>query len=164
MVLAAGLGCCALAGCDVSGDPPANVQTAAREYLVKTAQQGASPSDNPRIEPVRPAVVATSPLITSNEQRSVAETASNALARIGAAAVPQVLPMLQNPDPQLQIRGAEILARIGPDAQLAVPDLTTLLAANDPAVRKAAAHALGQIGPAAAPAVDELIRTVAERP
>jgi hypothetical protein len=91
------------------------------------------------------------------------ESAAAALGRIGAAAVPQLLTALADQDPIIRQRAADVLARIGPEAQEATPRLIELLRdeQEDDRVRKTAAWALGQIGPAAAgavPALMELLR------
>jgi len=90
------------------------------------------------------------------------ETAARALGRIGAAAVPELRRALADGDPAVRIQAAEVLARIGPEAESAVPDLIVALEDENEGVRKAAARALGQIGPAAAPAVPALMRSMRE--
>jgi len=90
------------------------------------------------------------------------ETAARALGRIGAPAVPELRRALADVDPGVRIQAAEVLARIGPEAESAVPDLIVALEDESEQVRKAAARALGQIGPAAAPAVPALIRSMRE--
>jgi HEAT repeat protein len=92
-----------------------------------------------------------------------AEAALDALARIGGAAVPEAVAMLDDPDPVVRRRGAEILARVGPDAEGTVEPLIRVMQQDaDPAVRKAATLALGQLGPKAAAAVPALTRVVRE--
>jgi hypothetical protein len=89
------------------------------------------------------------------------QTAFDALSRIGEPAVPKLVKLLDDPDPQLRAEAVLALARIGPEASGAVTRLTTLIE-QDPeeVVRKNAVRALGQIGPAAASAVDVLIEQV----
>jgi hypothetical protein len=147
-------------GCNVSSEPPAKVVEEAREAI--TERRTRPPfSDTPRIEPVRPLVTATSPRIRPREEFGLSETAADALARIGPASVPQVIPLLFHSDPAQRRQAAGILAQMGSAAEQAVPSLTALLNDPDPAVRKAAAHALGQIGPAAASAVPALVQAAA---
>ncbi len=159
----AGLVVIAVTGCGaITSDPPAKIEEAARQALEKAARTGYQSGTTPRIEPVVPGIMATSPRIRPHDEFSLDETAADALARIGPAAVPQVMLMLQDSDPVLRTRAAKILARIGPEAQPSVPMLVAMLNDGDEEVRKSAAHALGQIGPAAAEAVSALVRAAAE--
>lgn len=106
------------------------------------------------------------PIVRPLSEWSLQETAADALGRMGDAAVPLMIENLQYRDPeperQAEVRrqAAEVLARIGPDAEPAVPALIEALQDPSPSVRKAAAHALGQIGPAAEAAVPALLRTM----
>ena len=97
------------------------------------------------------------PSIKAYPDWSLRETAADALGRIGAPAVPELIESLRNRDPRERQRAARVLARIGPDAVDAVPMLTAALRDPDPFVQKTAARALGQIGPDAAVAVPELV-------
>lgn len=90
------------------------------------------------------------------------ETVVDSLARIGAPAVPALERMLRHPEAERRIQAANILARIGPQAEDAVSGLVDALADQDQRVRKAAARALGQIGPGAADAVGPLLRALEE--
>ena len=85
------------------------------------------------------------------------QTAADALGRIGAPAIPELIRALQDVDPERRRRAVRVLARIGPDAADAVPSLIEALQDPDPFVPKAAARALGQIGPDAAAAVPALM-------
>lgn len=150
-----------LGGCGGSiSDPPVAIQEEARAAIEQAEKNTQRNGSTPRIEPAL-GVMATSPRIRTREEYSEYETASDALARIGQPAVPEVTTMLHDSDPQVRIRAAEILARIGPPASAAVPELVAMLNDQDREVRKQAARALGQIGPAAAPAVPELLRAAA---
>jgi hypothetical protein len=158
--------CMSASGCTVTiNDPPAEIERQAKEqisqqtYAISVAAPG-----NTRIERPRPLVVATSPQIPQREDQPMKETAADALARIGTAAVPQVTVMLSDPNPELRKRAAHILAQIGPDAKIAVPELINRLRDEDEDVRKAAAHALGQMGPAAGDAVPALLRAAQDEP
>lgn len=84
------------------------------------------------------------------------ETAADALARIGPAAVPALMQALDSKEPYVRERAAQAFARMGPEASAAVPALTRALRDGDPDVRRAAARALGQIGPAAETAIPAL--------
>ena len=88
------------------------------------------------------------------------EMAADALARIGADAVPELVSALNDSNPQVRLQAARALARIGPDAAPAVQALTEHLTDVNPLVRQNAARALGQIGPRAKSAVPDLIRAL----
>jgi HEAT repeat protein len=91
---------------------------------------------------------------------NVADTAADALARIGDAAVPALIEGLADPNPKVRAQSARALARMGPKGHAAVPALILALEDEDPAVRVNAARALGQIGPEAQEAVPALIRAL----
>ncbi len=101
-------------------------------------------------------------VIRDKREWDLPETAARSLGRIGAAAVPELTKQLNDRDPEVRERAADVLARIGPAAKQAVPDLVAALEDSDEAVRKSAALALGQIGPAAADAVPALMRVMKE--
>lgn len=178
----AGLVSIAIAGCGTgkeSSEPTAPKVT--RPYDVRGEQQSAAPGGKTpsaiqlatATEPVTPGGGAarnanaaapqptTSP-IEPYEQWDMPETAAKALGRIGQAAVPQLSQALDDPNPLVRRRAAEILARIGPDAKDAVPALIRALGDRDEEVRKAATRALGEIGPGAADAVPVLIEVLRE--
>jgi hypothetical protein len=90
------------------------------------------------------------------------ELAAQALGRIGKPAVPMLMNALQHRDPHVRLQAAQVLAKIGPEAQAAVPLLVAALDDHDPHVRRAAARALGQIGPAAQEAVPALMRSLVQ--
>lgn len=108
------------------------------------------------VETMRPQI----PVLRPYNQWTEQEVAADAIARIGAPAVPDLLRSLRSPDPQVRLKTIEVLARIGSDAQDAVPDLVQLLDDEDPRVRRAAARTLGRIGPAASEAVPALMRSL----
>ena len=103
------------------------------------------------------------PPILPIEQWDLEKTAIDSLGRIGAAAVPALVQSLQHPDAEKRAQAANVLGRIGPDAQAAVPDLVRALYDPDLEVRKAATRALGQIGPAAEEAVAPLLEIIEQR-
>ncbi|HUY92776.1 MAG TPA: HEAT repeat domain-containing protein [Pirellulales bacterium] len=90
----------------------------------------------------------------------VADTAADALARIGDAAAPTLIEGLADPNPIVRAQVARALARMGPKAQSAVPALIVALEDEDVAVRLNAARALGQIGVEAQEAVPALMRAL----
>ena len=101
-------------------------------------------------------------VIRDKREWDLPEAAARSLGKIGAAAVPELTKDLNDRDPEVRERAANVLARIGPAAKQAVPDLIASLEDEDEAVRKSAAIALGQIGPAAADAVPALMRAMKE--
>ena len=94
------------------------------------------------------------------EQWTEQDAATDALGRIGPAAVPALVEALRGGDSAVREKALEVLGRMGSDAEPAVPDLIWLLDDPDPAVRKAAARTLGRIGPAAQAAVPALMRSL----
>jgi len=104
--------------------------------------------------------VEEAPPIKPFEQWTEQEAAGDALGRIGAAAVPDLVQALQSQDSAVRLKAIEVLGRMGSDADAdgAVPHLVKLLDDPDPAVRKASARTLGLIGPAAKDAVPALMR------
>jgi antitoxin component of RelBE/YafQ-DinJ toxin-antitoxin module len=151
-----------VSGCSRAGsDLPPEIEAKARESIPRRTYAISTSVPGGRHEAMRVPVLAASPQLAIRTDRDLPEAAADALARIGASAVPEVTRMLNAPEPEQRIRAAGILARIGPDAQPAVPVLITRLHDPDEGVRKAAAHALGQMGPAAADAVPALLEAVA---
>ena len=104
------------------------------------------------------------PPIKPFEQWTDQEAAADALGRIGATAVPDLVTALQSQDAAVRLKAIEVLGRMGSDARDAVPQLINLLDDPDPAVRKAAARTLGLIGPAANAAVPALMRKLLQPP
>lgn len=94
------------------------------------------------------------------------QAAADALERIGAPAVPQLINVLQAEQlDDVKQAAAQILGKIGPKAEPAVPALAALLGQGIPIsqnwsggeLRDSAALALGEIGPGARNAVPALI-------
>ncbi|MBM4002087.1 MAG: HEAT repeat domain-containing protein [Planctomycetes bacterium] len=98
--------------------------------------------------------------IPMRDEWTMQQTVADALRRIGAAAVPDLVRSLNDRDPEMRFRAAEILGRMGSEAKEAVPDLVAHIDDPELRVRKAAIRALGQIGPASSPAVPALIRVL----
>jgi HEAT repeat protein len=104
---------------------------------------------------IRPLIPIAEPYI---QVWTVKETASDALGRMGEAAVPALVEALHNADPEVREQAGRALALIGPKATAAVPELILLLDDDSEPVRRQAARALGQIGPAAQAAIPALIK------
>jgi HEAT repeat protein len=170
----------ALAGCGIGptrptktvqvpdGGPPVLTSTerAAKELEAKrsgrefVAQQPDQPGFVSQASYIRP-IDAPTPL-KPFEMWTEQDAASDALGRIGSAAVPSLIETLNSPDPAVRQKAIEVLGRMGSAAEPAVPDLIRLLDDTDPEVRKAAARTLGRIGPNAEAAVPALMRTLFE--
>src|SRR5947209_1154920 len=95
--------------------------------------------------------------------RLVGDAASRALSQIGAAAVPAVLQLLQDPDPSWRRRGLWILGGMGGEAEAAVPVLIGGLQDADPEWRWEIASHLFSIGPRAKPAIPAVTRALKDR-
>jgi hypothetical protein len=157
-----------LAGCNSSQPvPKKEIQiSGAGPPVLTSAERTAKEMAGPKRQPttIAPAsfeqpVVEPEPL-KPFEQWTEPETAAVALGRIGAAAVPDLVQALQNPDADVRLKAVAVLGRMGSDAAAAVPQLIPLLNDPDVDVRKAAARTLGQIGPPAKDAVPALVRTL----
>ena len=149
------------------GGPPVltTAERAAKELEQRTARelvshQAEEPSLVSQAAYMRP--IDAPPPLKPFEQWTEQDAATDALGRIGPAAVPALVETLKSPDPAARLKGIEVLGRMGPGAAPAVPDLIRLLDDPDPEVRKAAARTLGRIGPAADAAVPALMRTLFE--
>jgi HEAT repeat protein len=90
-----------------------------------------------------PAILGQAPLRTGSDEESAA---LEALAGIGAAAVPHLLPLLKEKDRKARHFAIRALGRIGPAASAAGEELRSVMAA-DRNLRPAAAAALAAMGP-----------------
>ena len=179
LLLACSLLACSLLGCD--GQPSQGRQADFESNSVDAslvAYQGEEPSLESIPETDLQAAVALEPSESASPASPVAtrpsfvvqpysewglqETVVDSLGRIGSPAVPALERMLRHPDAERRVQAADILARIGPQAEDAVPGLVDALADQDQRVRKAAARALGQIGTGAADAVGPLLHVLEE--
>jgi HEAT repeat protein len=89
-----------------------------------------------------------------------------ALSRFRSAALPalpELIRLLDDPDPVIRWNAARTLGKIGPKAKDAVPHLVKALGQADVAVREHAAEALGDIGPEAQAAIPDLIRVLDDK-
>jgi HEAT repeat protein len=138
-----------------AAEAPAPFSSAEPQYI-STSGVSLQPVRTIRDAHVVPAQHSLRPLEEWTEQQAAAD----ALGRIGPPAVPQLVAALESSDSTSRLRAAEVLARMGSDAQDAVPALTRLLDDPDEQIRKAAARTLGRIGPAAEEAVPALMRAL----
>lgn len=155
-------------GCGTAGT---NSKESRAEVLPTSAQIESARTRLSARETLTPAIV-TQPssavtALTSLLEPSLADTAADALARIGPEAVSPLVETLRDDDPNVRARAARALAHLGPMAAPAVQSLRQALKDEDARVRRHAARALGQIGPAARAAIPDLIdalHEVAEEP
>lgn len=113
--------------------------------------------------PVRKSVASSDFTPRTSQVPNEEEILATAITRIGQAATPDLIRSLDDDDARTRRIAAELLGRIGPDAQEAVPALIASLEDESPIVRKAAAKALGEIGPAAKEAAPVLVRALLRR-
>lgn len=136
-----------------------------KEDATSPSMEGASSSDGGSDSPAHSSGSSVESLeLRPYAQWSLQETAADSLARIGAAAVPELMMALRHPSSQQRLAAASVLGRIGPDAAAAVPALVDRLNDIDPGVRRASARALGQIGPQASEAVPDLMKILNASP
>ena len=88
--------------------------------------------------------------------------ANLALIRVGEAAVPAVLGLLNGEDRRLRTVALTTLWGMGEKAKAAVPTLAGALEDLDPEIRLGAAMALANMGPAAEGAVPALIKSLGD--
>lgn len=147
-------GCLVSAGCGQRFASQSAAQGAAKAQI-----QPAEPKAKV-VRPAKPEEAARLRVVRAFRDWGVRETAADALARIGDAAVPSLVETLQDPDRDVRAQSARALARMGPRAEPAIPALIAALNDSDKEVRMGAARALGQIGPAASEAVPDLIKAI----
>ncbi len=94
----------------------------------------------------RAAVPALIRLVTRGTVAEVAERAAEALGRLGSVAVPAVIEMLHDADPEVRETALGILGQMDARAAVPVSEPVRCLRDRDADVRKAAAAALGQTG------------------
>lgn len=164
------VGTLALGGCGwFSSGPSRQVrlpEPAAAPAAVRVAVSEAEPTTEVSSAVQRASFEQPVPMVLPNGARllrpfpqwSEQEAAAEALGRIGAAAVPELIVALRSEDAAVRLKAVEVLGRMGPEAAAAVDDLVRLLDDPDARVRKAAIRTLGQIGPAAKEAVPALMQ------
>jgi HEAT repeat protein len=105
----------------------------------------------------RDAVPALLALLREPGQEDSAGLVGEALARVGAPVLADVVPLLQNSDVRFRRYATVVLASLGPQAKEAVPSVILALEDSDRDVRAGAAGALQTIGPDAHEAVPALL-------
>ena len=99
----------------------------------------------------RAAVPALIRLVTRGTVAEVAERAAEALGRLGSVAVPAVIEMLHDADPEVRAKALGILGQMDAKAAVPISELVRCLRDRDADVRKAAAAALGPRATVAGP-------------
>ena len=102
------------------------------------------------------------PVIRSYRTWDLEETALDSLARIGAPAVPELIKALKNNDPRVRYQAAQVLGRIGPDAEAAVAALVRAIDDPEPQVQKAATRSIGQIRSDSGEAIRALMQVISK--
>ena len=149
-----------LVGCDGGDSLPAHVEQRVREAppdIQEPAETDPVARRGTTAVPIANRLALQMAMARNSDDVDLVETVERALGRIGPRAVPAILPLLNDPNPQTRIAAAKVIGRIGPPAADAVPALTQLLEDEDEDVQRAAAFALGEIGPAAESAVPALL-------
>ena len=98
-------------------------------------------------------------LASTNSQ--LQQTARQGLQSMGVAAVPKLLPLLNDSDRRIRIEVLTVLTSSGAIGKDAAPKLIELLKENDATVTSRALTLLGQLGPEAAEATPELVKQLA---
>lgn len=137
-----------------------DLTTAPQTVTKPTAKTPVEESDITVVAPALEAGLRRLRRLRAFREWGVRETATDALARIGDAAVPALIETLHDADPSIRAHAAQGLARMGSKAAPAVPELISALNDDDREVRRGAARALGQIGPDADEAVSALIQAL----
>lgn len=149
-----------LAACLISTGCRRKFENQPQANAAAKAQAEAAEPKAKVVRPAKPEEAARLRVMRAFRDWGVRETAADALARIGDAAVPSLVETLQDPDRDVRAQAARALARMGPRAEPAIPALIAALNDSDKEVRMGAARALGQIGPPAAEAVPDLIKAI----
>jgi HEAT repeat protein len=92
----------------------------------------------------------------SDSDNEVVQSATQALANLGSNAVPALVQVLRSPEPNLRVRAAVALGKMGAYGQAALPDLITAMQDKELAVRREAVRAIAlvlQLPPYYVPAV-----------
>jgi HEAT repeat protein len=144
--------CCALAGCEKGPRTIPSSEEAGKAAKAKRKPKVVAPAKQPEVVRLR--------TIRAFREWGVRETAADALARIGDAAVPALVDTLHDPDQEVRAQAAQALARMGAKAAPAVDALVHALDDPNEEVRRGAARALGQIGSEAEEAVPALIKAI----
>jgi HEAT repeat protein len=92
----------------------------------------------------------------NDEDGLVRYNAVQALSKLGADAVPDLIKVFQSPNGSLRYYAGSVLVKAGPAAKAALPELKKALAFPDPGTRLVAIKILGSIGAGAAEAVPDL--------
>lgn len=156
------------AGCSKEGAPQRQASVAPASFT-RTETQAFSPPSiaNPGNAPVQtsapPLFPKRAPDPFQYQNWGPREMAVDSLGRMGTTALPSLVVLLRDPDPEMRVMAAKAIARIGPEASDAVPPLVAAMNDSNPDVRKYVIRALGQIGPKASPAIPALVQELKEK-
>jgi hypothetical protein len=81
----------------------------------------------------------------SDSDKEIMESAIQALARLGDAAIPTLVQVLQSENATLRVRAAVTLGKMGPYGQAALPKLVAAMQDKEIAVRREAVRAIAHI-------------------
>jgi HEAT repeat protein len=112
-----------------------------------------------RIGAGTPAVAFAFVVLLKSTDATDRRIAASALGTLGKSAVPELLPLLRDPDPELRALTTEVLGGVGQSPE-AVKGLGAALTDPDVNVQQQAALALARLGPAAAAAVPQLVESL----
>jgi HEAT repeat protein len=110
--------------------------TTCRAAMVALAEMG---------QIAKPAIPALVPLLKDTRINKVAESAERTIVAIGPSAIPELLPLLDDPDPFIRRGIAYIFGSMGASAKATTPELTKRLKDPNPQVRSAAVSSLASI-------------------
>jgi HEAT repeat protein len=110
--------------------------TTCRAAMVALAEMG---------QIAKPAIPALVPLLKDTRINKVAESAERTIVAIGPSVIPELLPLLDDPDPFIRRGIAYIFGSMGASAKATTPELTKRLKDPNPQVRSAAVSSLASI-------------------
>jgi HEAT repeat protein len=101
--------------------------------------------------------------LAEDESLALSGHVQMAVMRLGPAAVPDLIELLQDQDPDVRAHAAVALNWVGPGARDAVPALVRALQDEGHSVREGAAFALLRIGPGAKDAIPALVKALQDK-
>jgi HEAT repeat protein len=157
-----------LAGCSREDEPQSQATAASASFTRAETSALTPPSINqPGNAPVATRTPAPLPRRAPNpfqyQNWGPREMAVDSLGRMGTTALPSLIELLRDPDPEMRVLAAKAISRIGPEAAEAVPPLVAAMNDNNPDVRKHVIRALGQIGPKASASIPALVQELRDK-
>jgi len=157
-----------LAGCSQE-DKPQNAGTVSTASFTSSETQALTPPSisHPDQAPGLPNATTRAPRRAPDplqyQNWGPREMAVDSLGRMGTAALPSLIQLLRDPDPEMRVFAAKAISRIGPEAADAVPPLVAAMNDTNPEVRKHVIRALGQIGPKASASIPALVQELHDK-